>query len=217
MSTPAEKAAEKAKAEAEAAVAVAEAAKAAKAADPKTNVRLGVTFDLNGETIALEPKQAITEIKQKGIDLELPKRMVLGQVGKNVDAIFTQLGSKMTVEEIKGNLPEFTPLTALYDKVTEATLSVERFHAKIPGDGTETKLPGDEKIEKPDPVKKTVNGTEAKPEAKKPILYTIGLSATWELDGTETGLTLTGIYFEVSNEKPVLDDQSSEGQKGTDA
>lgn len=152
-----------------------------------TSVKLGVAFDLNGTPVTLEPKEAIDDIKQKGIELELPKRLELGKVGDGVDSILKQLGSNYRLNQetpseagvqiisIKEKLPDFSPLQNAYGKVETATLSVEKFHAKIPGQ-TDTK-----------------NGqTETK--------YTIGLSATWQLDGPETGLTLTGIYFEVSNE-----------------
>lgn len=149
-----------------------------------TNVKLGVAFDLNGEAIALEPKQALSEIKEKGIDLELPQRAVLGRAGDGLDGILKQLGSDETVTTIKGKLPDFEALTKAYEKVADATLNVEQFHAKIPG-------------------------TIDKQKGQTSILYTIGLSATWELDGTETGLTLTGIYFEASNEQPALAAQPS--------
>ena len=158
------------------------------------NVKLGVAFDLNGTAIALEPKQAINEIKTKGIELELPKKVELGQVGNGIDSILQKLGSDQTVSGIKDKLPDFTPLTTVYDKVTTATLNVELFKAKIPGSNYLNEK------KKKDPNYK-LSSTDYK--------YKIGLSATWELDGNETGLTLTGIYFEASNEQPIPVTQQS--------
>ena len=160
------------------------------AATSQTHLKLGVTFDLNGKTISLQPKEAIDKIKEDGIELTLPERMELGTAGSGIDSILTKLGS--TYRTVKPVLPESGKeyiyivdklpklLTTVYDKVVTAQLNVEKFHAKIPGSKT-TKADG-----------KT-------PEAE--IKYTIGLSATWDIKGDETGLTLTGIYFEVSNEE----------------
>lgn len=160
-----------------------------------TAVKLGVTFDLNGKPISLQPKEAISEIQRKGIELTLPERREIGKAGSGVDSILQKLGSSYraalppdsipsgdAVVYIYNKLPDFDLLKQAYAKVVTAQLNVERFHAKIPG--SETKKP---------------DGT---PETE--IKYTIGLSATWELTGEETGLTLTGIYFEVSNEPDAI-------------
>ncbi len=152
------------------------------------NVKLGVAFDLNGTAIALEPKEAINEIKTKGIELQLPQKVELGQVGNGIDSILSKLGSAQTVSGIKEQLRDFEPLTKVYDKVTEAILSVEKFHAKIPGS------------DYLDEKKKTDTNYKL---SSKDYKYTIGLSATWPVTGDEQGLTLTGIYFEASNEQPI--------------
>ena len=150
-------------------------------ATSQIHLKLGVTFDLNGKKISLQPKEAIDKIKEDGIELTLPERMELGTAGSGIDSILTKLGS--TYRTVKPALPEskYTYivdklpdlLATVYDKVVTAQLNVEKFHAKIPGSKTKE--------------------TEIK--------YTIGLSATWDIKGDETGLTLTGIYFEVSNEE----------------
>ena len=154
-----------------------------------THVKLGVTFDLNGKPISLQPKEAIDKIKENGIELTLPERMELGEAGTGIDSILKKLGSDRVVslapsnnsdlKYIENNLPNFPLLKDAYKKVVTAHLNVERFHAKIPGSAT----------------KKADGSIETE------IKYTIGLSATWHLTGDETGLTLTGIYFEVSNEE----------------
>jgi hypothetical protein len=156
----------------------------------ETKVKLGVAFDLNGQAIALQPKEAIDEIAAKGIELTLPKPVSLGEAGKGIDSI---LGS-LEINNYRVKAPETKqqndPVTYLnetiqglgiealnkaYEKVIKAELSVEKFYVKIPG-------------------------SSATDKATK---YTIGLAATWKKDDTLSklsGLTLTGIYFEVSNE-----------------
>ena len=109
-----------------------------------TAVRLGLTFDLNGTPVALEPKQALSEIKEKGFEVELPRRLDLGTAGDGVNSILKQLGSdyrvtKITGEEsgktiIREKIPDVPLLLDLYDKVTSARLGVEKFHVKVPGD-----------------------------------------------------------------------------------
>lgn len=158
-----------------------------------TAVKLGVAFDLNGKAVVLQPKEAISAIQKKGIELTLPERLDLGSAGSAVDSILAKLGSSYravkpsaplsSVTYIKDKIPDFSALTTAYNKVTDAQLHVDKFHAKIPGSET-----------------KKADGTTPETEIK----YTIGLSATWELKGDETGLTLTGIYFEVSNEPTAI-------------
>ena len=160
-----------------------------------THVKLGVTFNLNNKTISLKPTEAINEIAEKGIELKLPpeERIELGTAGEGMDSILTQLGSiyrtvKPTSPEdgkeyIVDKLPTFDPLTKAYQKVVTAHLNIEKFHAQIPGS-------------------KTMKAGTTTQETE--IKYTIGLSATWppeEQNSPDTGLTLTGIYFEVSNEE----------------
>ncbi|MEG4144667.1 hypothetical protein [Microcoleus sp. Pol12B5] len=149
---------------------------------PTTKVKLGVTFDLNGEPIALQPKEAIDQIKEKGIELTLPQKVKLGKAGDGINSILENLKSDYRVSVVEGKknikeqLPAFKILTDTYDKVMTAELSVEKFHVKIPGSGT----------------------------VEKSTLYTIGLSAVWGKSdqGTDlSGLTLTGIYLEISNEE----------------
>jgi hypothetical protein len=153
----------------------------------ETKVKLGVAFDLNGQAIALQPKEAIDEIKANGLELTLPNPVQLNSVGSGVDSILESLSSNYRLNTTDTNLTSIKTkvddcgidaLSKFYDKVTTAELSIEKFHVKIPGSSTT------EKVTK----------------------YTIGLSATWKKDTTITtttqlsGLTLTGIYFEVSNE-----------------
>jgi hypothetical protein len=165
---------------------------------PTTSVKLGLAFDVNGTAIALEPKQAISEIKKQGFEVELPQRVDLGTAGDGINSILKQLGSDYRATEVKGEtgktviknqIPDFPALTKLYDKLTSARLAIEKFHVKVPGDD----YLDEKKRSNPDA---TITSDDYK--------YTLGLSATWKLTGQETGLTLTGIYFEVSNEPDAI-------------
>lgn len=159
-------------------------------------VKLGVAFDLNGTAIALEPKQAINDIKRTGIELKLPdnvQSIYLGKAGEGINSILENFDSKYRVNNnsfkdnnpkqlisIKEELPEFAILINTYDKIISAELYVEKFKVKIPGSEAKN------------------NNPKAKTE------YTIGVSAKWTPDDSgkdkSTGLTLTGIYLEISNE-----------------
>ncbi|NEO48417.1 MAG: hypothetical protein F6K55_31625, partial [Moorea sp. SIO4A3] len=59
-----------------------------------TKVFFGVSLELAGKTISLEPKNAINEIKEKGIEVELPagERVYLGTVGTSLGSIIGTLG-----------------------------------------------------------------------------------------------------------------------------
>ena len=165
---------------------------------PTTAVKLGLAFDVNGTAITLEPKQAISEIKKQGFEVELPQRVDLGTAGDGINSILRQLGSNYRATEVVGEsgmtviaeqIPDVPALKTLYDKLTSARLAIEKFHVKVPGDDYL-----DEK------KKKEKDATITSADYK----YTLGLSATWKLTGQETGLTLTGIYFEVSNEADAI-------------
>ena len=165
---------------------------------PTTAVKLGLAFDVNGTAITLEPKQAISEIKKQGFEVELPQRVDLGTAGDGINSILRQLGSNYRATEVVGEsgmtviaeqIPDVPALKTLYDKLTSARLAIEKFHVKVPGD--------DYLAEK---KKKEKDATITSADYK----YTLGLSATWKLTGQETGLTLTGIYFEVSNEADAI-------------
>jgi hypothetical protein len=151
---------------------------------PTTDVYMGVVFELNGEDIALEPKNAINELKTKGLECGLPpgKRVELGTVGAGLRGIFEDLGATPpeflkadgTIDETQ--IPDIDFLKRTVTLLTQADLAVEQFHVKIPGT-----------------LSKDTNN-----------YYTIGMSATWSADaGTLSDtikLKLKGIYFKVSNE-----------------
>ncbi|NEO15779.1 MULTISPECIES: hypothetical protein [Moorena] len=165
-----------------------------------TKVFFGVSLELAGKTISLEPKNAINEIKEKGIEVELPagERVYLGTVGTSLGSIIGTLGVEadfiVTADEAAQSggtlkegaidpdvLPDITVLQNAANLLLEAGLYVDEFHVRIPGAAT--------------------NGTVAKDKTA----YTVGLSAEWQddagklIDGLD--LKLRGIYFKVSNEE----------------
>lgn len=181
----------------------------------ETKIYFGVALELAGKTIALEPKNAIDEIKQKGIEVGLPpgERVYLGTVGQSLGKIFASLGvGPETTDKFlnadgslkESELPDITALKTAAKLVLEAGLFVDEFHVKIPGAaaGTAPTLPA--------------AGTPAAPASspaagpisvasKEKTAYTVGLSAEWQqnagqlIDGLD--LKLRGIYFKVSNEE----------------
>ncbi|EGJ29885.1 MULTISPECIES: hypothetical protein [Moorena] len=168
----------------------------------ETKVFFGVSLELAGKTISLEPKNAISELKEKGIEVELPagERVYLGTVGTSIGSIMSTLGvddtsfivskeeadndssGTLTEGAIKSDfLPDIAVLQNAADLVLEAGLYVDEFHVRIPGAAT--------------------SGTVT----KEKTAYTVGLSAEWQddagqlIDGLE--LKLKGVYFKVSNEE----------------
>ncbi|NEP01763.1 MAG: hypothetical protein F6K58_24530 [Symploca sp. SIO2E9] len=171
---------------------------------PQTQVFFGVSLELAGKTISLEPKNAITELKEKGIEVELPvgERVYLGTVGSSLESIFSALGVDAINEflvtqadvdagtnpELLGTvkteaLPDITALQTAANLVLQAGLFVDEFHVRIPGSGA------------------TKNGAADKDKTA----YTVGLSAEWQEDAgnliDSLDLKLKGIYFKVSNEE----------------
>ncbi len=165
----------------------------------KTKVYFGVALELAGKTIALEPKNAINELKTKGIEVELPpgERVYLGTVGNSLKKILGTLGvpdgdidSFLDSEgKLKADaLPDIAALKKATGLVLGAGLFVDQFHVKIPGTAT------------------SGGGQSAAGGASKDkTSYTVGLSAEWLedagnlIDGLD--LKLRGIYLKVSNEE----------------
>ncbi|NEP53520.1 MAG: hypothetical protein F6K65_33865, partial [Moorea sp. SIO3C2] len=110
----------------------------------ETKVFFGVSLELAGKTISLEPKNAITELKEKGIEVELPpgERVYLGTVGSSLNSIMSTLGVSSTeidsfldptTGELKADaLPDITVLQNASNVLVEAGLYVDEFHVRIP-------------------------------------------------------------------------------------
>jgi hypothetical protein len=163
---------------------------------PATKVYFGVVFELFGEVIALEPKNAISEIKTKGIECGLKpgQKIRIGTVGTRLKQILTGVGleeSQTTFIKADGNfddsqLPDIGPLKNAIGLLTQANLTIEDFHIRIP------------------PSAAPAAGANATPAPKQGTGYTVGLSAVWTedsgklIDGLD--IKLRGVFFKVSNE-----------------
>jgi len=160
---------------------------------PQTKIYLGVAIELAGKTIYLEPKNAIQELKTKGIEVELPpgERVYLGTAGGSLKSIFSTLGVDELDDYIDDNgnlvvnqLPDVPPLRKAAEIVSSARLYVDAFHLRIPGSAD----PDDPKIQ----------------NTKESTAYTVAVSAEWKDNQGELisglDLQLKGIYFKVSNE-----------------
>lgn len=165
-----------------------------------TQVFFGVSLELAGKTISLEPKNAITEIKTKGIEVELPpgERVYLGTVGTSLSSIMTTLGVDSAeidsfLDTTNGTLkadalPDISVLQNAANLLVEAGLYVDDFHVRIPGNSASaTDAQGNKTVDK------TKTG------------YTVGLSAEWQEDSGQLidglDLKLKGVYFKISNEE----------------
>ncbi|NEP28418.1 hypothetical protein [Moorena sp. SIO3I6] len=165
-----------------------------------TKVFFGVSLELAGKTISLEPKNAINEIKEKGIEVELPagERVYLGTVGTSLNSILQTLGaveSGTTASFLNEDgtlksdeLPDITVLQNAASVLVEAGLYVDEFHVRIPGSSASTTDSSGNKV-----VDKTKTA------------YTVGLSAEWQENSGQLiqglDLQLKGVYFKISNEE----------------
>ncbi len=160
-----------------------------------TKVYFGVSLELNGKVISLEPKNAIQELKTKGIEVELPpgERVYLGTAGDSLKSIFNTLGVDDLDDYINDDgtlneqqLPDIAPLRTAARIVSSAGLYVEEFHLRIPGANPAGSNPSE------------IQNT------KESTAYTVAVSAEWKdgqgrlIEGLD--LQLRGLYFKVSNE-----------------
>ena len=71
----------------------------------QTKLFFGVSLELGGKVISLEPKNAIQDLKTKGIEVELPagERVYLGTAGSSLNSIFNALGVDSVEQYIDEN------------------------------------------------------------------------------------------------------------------
>ena len=180
---------------------------------PDTKVFFGVSLELAGKTISLEPKNAITEIKEKGIEVELPpgERVYLGTVGSSLNSIMRTLGvDSAEIDSFldadgslkQDALPEISVLQNAANLLVEAGLYVDEFHVRIPGSSANETV--NETVTDQN-TSETTTTVVKKVVKKEKTAYTVGLSAEWQddagqlIDGLD--LKLRGVYFKVSNEE----------------
>jgi len=90
----------------------------------------GIVLEVNGKEIALEPKTAIDQIKEKGIEAELPPgtEVHLGSLGGGLQGFATKLGVNLPA---KTDLP-LPVLQEAYDTLISAELTINDLYLKIP-------------------------------------------------------------------------------------
>ena len=107
----------------------------------KPKFTLALPLNLLVKTISLEPKNAIQELKTKGIEVELPpgERVYLGTAGGSLKSIFSTLGVDELDDYIDDNgnlvvnqLPDVPPLRKAAEIVSSARLYVRRISSQNP-------------------------------------------------------------------------------------
>jgi len=101
-----------------------------------TDIYVGVSLELNKQTLVLAPKTPINNYKTQGLELELPDNVFLGNVGDAMDAIMAELqpgesSSKLKVADITKTCNEIPVLKGVVNKLTEANLTLGKFHVKM--------------------------------------------------------------------------------------
>ena len=159
----------------------------------KNKYYCGVSFELGGKEISLNPSTAINEIKTKGLECSLPDRVPLGRVSDIFDSVTSTLGAAdYTWQYMKDQIKDIPVLSGGVELLGDANLAVEQFHLKMAPTFTQPPTPD--------------GGTQpALVKIDKPAdnLYTVGMSMLWTGDtGTLFGdLKLKGLFFKVSNEE----------------
>lgn len=157
-------------------------------------VKLGVIVEFGEQKIPLRPKAAISEVKEKGIEVALPDglRVDLGTLKslvKGGENGLQELIKKFDSEFKLGTFPPPdvpAPFKKILEGLLDAHFSVEAFHIKLTPPRT-----GD---------------SAAKTNWDKK--YTIGLSLTWPTPPAAEGLPihLEGIFLTVTNEGVAVGD-----------
>lgn len=153
-----------------------------------TNYYCGVTLELGGKEISLNPSTAINEVKTKGMECELPDRVDIGQVSEMFDGVTKSLGADQYTWDSLGNeIKDIPVLSDAVELLGDANLAVEQFHLKTA----------------PSHTKDGENLVAIAKENQEQTKYTVGLSMNWTGEsGTLFGdLKLKGIFFKVSNEE----------------
>jgi hypothetical protein len=198
--------------------------------DKETALYVGVNLEIQGRDVILAPKTPINQIAEKGIELELPSDLYLGEAGEILDGIAEEFGYKSEnntpISKIKTDI---TVIDKLIDKVMNAELTISDLYIKVhpePKDNANTKLVpapdvnpnGTGKYYHVDAKGKAntdapVTVTEKKGEyfidnkklrvPPKPTEYTVGLKATWSGNSEDklgSKFKLKGLYLMITNE-----------------
>jgi hypothetical protein len=154
-----------------------------------TKFYCGVSFEMAGKEVKLDPSTAISEVKTQGLECTLPSRLALGIVSGIFDDVTKALDVEYTWDDLKGNLEGVPVLEGAVTLLGNANLALEQFHIKLPPTHTPAITEGGELV----PILK---------EKQAPKYFTVAMSMIWEGDsGAIFGnLKLKGVFFKISNE-----------------
>jgi len=92
---------------------------------------MGVVLEINGKEIALEPKTAITNIKQTGLEAGLPAgtEVHLGSIAGGLEGFIQKIDTSFKLPP-KTDIPG--PLQGMYGALTSVELTVNDLYVNIP-------------------------------------------------------------------------------------
>jgi hypothetical protein len=93
----------------------------------------GVTFDINGTLIPVNTDQ-LSELKTKGIELELPEDIKLGTGKEFVEWVEKEFGVKIPLAELP------PPLNTIATKLSELEVTIEKAYIHVPAKENEPTL-----------------------------------------------------------------------------
>jgi len=98
-------------------------------------IYVGMSIDLNGQPLVLAPKTPINKIKEKGLELELPDNVFLGNVGDMMEAAVNAVKPQndpkpFKLEEFKKQYESVPVAGKLIQGITSADLTLNKFHVK---------------------------------------------------------------------------------------
>jgi hypothetical protein len=140
------------------------------------STQVGLILEVNGKDVPLVPKMitgAVQDIKTNGLQLTLPERLNLGEIGQGIDNIVQRFDSDFKMDTITANLP--TEFTEVADKLLDLQLVIEEFSLNI----------------LPNPA-----------VGMKKISFTIGMSFIWGAEPLEiitNTLAVKGFFLRVDN------------------
>ena len=141
-----------------------------------TGFNVGITFEVSGKEITVQPKNPINEVSEKGFEFSLLEPVNLGKIGEGIDQLFEDFGYRGKVSKQLKGLP--APLDNLAGTIMQLELIIIKCAIKIPPKAPE----GSESI-----------------EASKATSFEFGIAAKWSESKKLFGnIKMKGIYFEVS-------------------
>jgi hypothetical protein len=158
-----------------------------------TKYYFGVSFEIAGKEVKLDPSTAVSDIKFKGLECSLPSRVPLGQVDQIFDQVTDALGVDYKFGKMTDQLKDVPVLSNVVTLLGQADMAIEQFHLKKAPTHT---LPDSTK-----PESDTNQAVPIADDKKADDDLTVAMSMTWDTasgEGTLFGnIKLKGIYFKV--------------------